>query len=41
MDLRVLGRPVIKAFNNLVAGSFVHKGLSIGSKGRIASGIRG
>jgi 8-hydroxy-5-deazaflavin:NADPH oxidoreductase len=33
---RVLGRPVIKAFNNVVADSLLHKVLPKGSKNRIA-----
>ena len=33
---RVLGRPVIKVFNNIVAVSLLHKGLPKDSKGRIA-----
>jgi 8-hydroxy-5-deazaflavin:NADPH oxidoreductase len=37
----VLGRPVIKAFNNIVADSLVHKGLPKGSKGRIALPVSG
>ncbi len=32
----MLGRPVIKAFNNIVADSLLHKGLPNGSKNRIA-----
>jgi 8-hydroxy-5-deazaflavin:NADPH oxidoreductase len=38
---RVLGRPVIKAFNNIVADSLLHKGLPKGSKGRIALPVSG
>jgi predicted dinucleotide-binding enzyme len=38
---RVLGRPVIKAFNNLVADSLLHKGLPAGSKERIALPVSG
>lgn len=37
----VLGRPVIKAFNNLVADSLVRKGRPIGSQGRIALPVSG
>ncbi len=37
----VLGRPVIKAFNNIVADSLLHKGLPEGSKGRIALPVSG
>jgi 8-hydroxy-5-deazaflavin:NADPH oxidoreductase len=37
----VLGRPVIKAFNNIVADSLLHKGLPGGSKGRIALPVSG
>jgi 8-hydroxy-5-deazaflavin:NADPH oxidoreductase len=37
----VLGRPVIKAFNNIVADSLLHKGLPKGSKGRIALPVSG
>jgi 8-hydroxy-5-deazaflavin:NADPH oxidoreductase len=37
----VLGRPVIKAFNNIVADSLLHKGLPKGSKGRIALPVTG
>jgi hypothetical protein len=33
---RALGRPVIKAFNNNVADSLLHKWLPKGSKGRVA-----
>jgi 8-hydroxy-5-deazaflavin:NADPH oxidoreductase len=38
---RVLGRPVIKAFNNIVADSLFHKGLPKGSKERIALPVAG
>jgi len=38
---RVLGRPVIKAFNNIVADSLVRKGRPKGSKGRIALPVSG
>jgi 8-hydroxy-5-deazaflavin:NADPH oxidoreductase len=38
---RVLGRPVIKAFNNIVADSLLHKGLPRNSKGRIALPVSG
>jgi predicted dinucleotide-binding enzyme len=38
---RVLGRPVIKVFNNIVADSLLHKGLPNGSKSRIALPISG
>jgi predicted dinucleotide-binding enzyme len=38
---RVLGRPVIKAFNNIVADSLLHKGLPKGSKNRIALPVSG
>ena len=37
----VLGRPVIKAFNNIVVDSLLHKGLPKGSKGRIALPVTG
>ena len=37
----VLGRPVIKAFNNITADSLVHKGLPKGSKSRIALPVSG
>ena len=37
----VLGRPVIKAFNNIVADSLLHKGLPNGSKNRIALPVSG
>jgi 8-hydroxy-5-deazaflavin:NADPH oxidoreductase len=37
----VLGRPVIKAFNNIVADSLLHEGLPVGSKGRIALPVTG
>jgi 8-hydroxy-5-deazaflavin:NADPH oxidoreductase len=36
-----LGRPVIKAFNNIMADSLVHKGLPKGSKNRIALPVSG
>jgi 8-hydroxy-5-deazaflavin:NADPH oxidoreductase len=36
-----LGRPVIKAFNNIVADSLVHKGFPKGWKGRIALPVSG
>jgi 8-hydroxy-5-deazaflavin:NADPH oxidoreductase len=38
---RVLGRPVIKAFNNITADSLVCKGLPKGSKSRIALPVSG
>ena len=38
---RVLGRPVIKAFNNIVADSLLHKARRRGSKGRIALPVSG
>ena len=38
---RVLGRPVIKVFNNIVADSLLHKGLPKDSKGRIALPVSG
>lgn len=38
---RVLGRPVIKAFNNIVADSLLHKGLPRSSKERIALPVSG
>lgn len=38
---RVLGRPVIKAFNNITADSLLHKGLPKGSKNRIALPVSG
>jgi 8-hydroxy-5-deazaflavin:NADPH oxidoreductase len=38
---RVLGRPVIKAFNNVVADSLLHKVLPKGSKNRIALPVSG
>jgi 8-hydroxy-5-deazaflavin:NADPH oxidoreductase len=38
---RVLGRPVIKAFNNIVADSLLHKALPKGSEGRIALPVSG
>jgi predicted dinucleotide-binding enzyme len=37
----VLGRPVIKAFNNIVADSLLHKGLPKGSRERVALPISG
>jgi 8-hydroxy-5-deazaflavin:NADPH oxidoreductase len=37
----MLGRPVIKAFNNIVADSLLHKVLPKGSKGRIALPVSG
>jgi len=37
----ILGRPVIKAFNNIVADSLLHKGLPKGSKRRIALPVSG
>jgi len=37
----VLGRPVIKAFNNITADSLVHKGQPKGSKSRIALPVSG
>jgi 8-hydroxy-5-deazaflavin:NADPH oxidoreductase len=37
----MLGRPVIKAFNNIVANSLLHKGLPKGSKDRIALPVSG
>jgi 8-hydroxy-5-deazaflavin:NADPH oxidoreductase len=37
----VLGRSVVKAFNNIVADSLLHKGLPRGSKGRIALPVSG
>jgi hypothetical protein len=37
----VLGRPVIKAFNNVTADSLLHKGLPKGSKNRIALPVSG
>lgn len=37
----VLGRPVIKAFNNIVADSLIHKALPKGSKNRIALPVSG
>jgi hypothetical protein len=37
----VLERPVIKAFNNIVADSLLHKGLPNGSKNRIALPVSG
>jgi 8-hydroxy-5-deazaflavin:NADPH oxidoreductase len=38
---QVLGRPVIKAFNNILADSLVHKSLPKGSKSRIALPVSG
>jgi 8-hydroxy-5-deazaflavin:NADPH oxidoreductase len=38
---RILGRPVIKALNNIVADSLLHKGLPAGSKERIALPVSG
>jgi predicted dinucleotide-binding enzyme len=38
---QILGRPVIKAFNNIVADSLLHKGLPKGSKNRIALPVSG
>ena len=38
---RILGRPVIKAFNNITAESLLRKGLSKGAKNRIALPIAG
>ena len=37
----ILGRPVIKAFNNIVADSLLRKGLPKGSKNRIALPVSG
>jgi len=37
----ILGRPVIKAFNNLVADSLMHKGVMKGVKNRIALPVAG
>jgi predicted dinucleotide-binding enzyme len=37
----VLGRPVVKTFNNIVADSLLHKGLPAGSKRRIALPVSG
>jgi 8-hydroxy-5-deazaflavin:NADPH oxidoreductase len=37
----LLGRPVIKAFNNIVADSLLHNGLPKDSKGRIALPVSG
>jgi 8-hydroxy-5-deazaflavin:NADPH oxidoreductase len=37
----VLGRPVIKVFNNIVADSLLHKGLPKGEKNRIALPVSG
>jgi 8-hydroxy-5-deazaflavin:NADPH oxidoreductase len=38
---RVLGRPVIKAFNNIVADSLLHKAVPKGEKNRIALPVSG
>jgi predicted dinucleotide-binding enzyme len=38
---RVLGRPVIKAFNNIMSDSLIHGGRSKGSKNRIALPVSG
>jgi 8-hydroxy-5-deazaflavin:NADPH oxidoreductase len=38
---RVLGHPVIKAFNNIVADSLLHKGLPKGSTNRVALPVSG
>ncbi|MFC6647101.1 NADPH-dependent F420 reductase [Granulicella cerasi] len=38
---RILGRPVIKAFNNITADSLLHKALPHGSEGRIALPVSG
>jgi predicted dinucleotide-binding enzyme len=38
---RVLGRPVIKAFNNIVADSLLHKTLPKGAEGRVALPVSG
>jgi 8-hydroxy-5-deazaflavin:NADPH oxidoreductase len=38
---RVLGRPVIKAFNNIVADSLLHKAFPKGEKNRIALPVSG
>jgi 8-hydroxy-5-deazaflavin:NADPH oxidoreductase len=38
---RVLGRPVIKVFNNIVADSLLHKGFPKDSNGRIALPVSG
>jgi predicted dinucleotide-binding enzyme len=38
---KVLGRPVIKAFNNVVADSLLHKAMPKGSKHRIALPVSG
>jgi predicted dinucleotide-binding enzyme len=38
---KVLGRPVIKAFNNIVADSLLHKAMPKGSKHRIALPVSG
>ncbi|HEY6490604.1 MAG: NAD(P)-binding domain-containing protein [Terracidiphilus sp.] len=37
----VLGRPVVKAFNNIVADSLLHKALPKGAEGRIALPVSG
>ncbi len=37
----ILGRPVVKAFNNIVADSLLHKGLPKGSRERIALPVSG
>lgn len=37
----VLGRPVIKVFNSIVADSLLHKAYRRGSKGRIALPVSG
>jgi predicted dinucleotide-binding enzyme len=37
----VLGRPVVKAFNNIVADSLLHKALAKGSRNRIALPVSG
>jgi hypothetical protein len=37
----ILGRPVIKAFNNIVADSLLHKGHPKGSKERVALPVSG
>jgi predicted dinucleotide-binding enzyme len=36
-----LGRPVIKAWNNVLAGTFADKGLPAGTEGRIALSVAG
>jgi len=38
---RTLGRPVIKAFNNITAHSLIHKPLTRGSKNRVALPVSG